>query len=91
MGIFGTVTSKGQTTIPKEVRDQLGIGEGSRIEWRVEKGKATMVPRKRRLADMFGMLGKPPKGGGKSLREIDQEVREAVARHVRGQDEDDLP
>ena len=30
-----SVTSKGQVTIPKEVRQQLGIHQGSRIEFAV--------------------------------------------------------
>lgn len=30
-----SVTSKGQVTIPKEVRQQLGIRQGSRIEFSV--------------------------------------------------------
>ena len=30
-----SVTSKGQVTIPKEVRQQLGIRRGSRIEFRL--------------------------------------------------------
>ena len=29
-----TVTSKGQVTIPKPVRDHLGIGPGSRVDFR---------------------------------------------------------
>ena len=30
-----SVTSKGQVTIPKEVRQQLGIRQGSRIEFKL--------------------------------------------------------
>jgi antitoxin PrlF len=29
-----TVTAKGQVTIPKDVRDQLGIGPGSKVDFR---------------------------------------------------------
>lgn len=40
-----TVTSKGQVTIPKSVRDFLGIGPGSRVEFRrVEDGRVVVVP-----------------------------------------------
>ena len=34
-----TVTSKGQTTIPKEVRDALGIKEGTPLDWTLENGE----------------------------------------------------
>ncbi len=40
-----TVTSKGQVTIPKAVRDFLGIGPGSEVEFRrVEGGGVVVVP-----------------------------------------------
>ena len=40
-----TVTSKGQVTIPKAVRDFLGIGPGSKVEFRrTGDGKVIVVP-----------------------------------------------
>jgi antitoxin PrlF len=39
-----TVTSKGQITIPKQVRELLGIGPGSVVEFkRAEDGSIVMV------------------------------------------------
>jgi AbrB family looped-hinge helix DNA binding protein len=35
MEIITTVTSKGQVTIPKDVRQQLGIRQGSKVEFTV--------------------------------------------------------
>jgi AbrB family looped-hinge helix DNA binding protein len=35
-----TVTSKGQVTIPKQVRRELGIRQGSRVVFAVKNGKA---------------------------------------------------
>ncbi len=36
-----TVTSKGQVTIPKQVRDRLGINPGSKVDFEVaEDGRA---------------------------------------------------
>jgi len=37
-----SVTSKGQVTIPKEVRQQLGIRQGSRIEFSLVGGHVEM-------------------------------------------------
>jgi AbrB family looped-hinge helix DNA binding protein len=60
-----TVTSKGQVTIPKPVRDHLGIVPGSQIAFRrtaegsivIEKANAT-EPRPSRLASLRGHAGR---------------------------------
>ena len=39
-----TITVKFQTTIPKVVRERLGIRVNDAIEWRLLKGKAEVVP-----------------------------------------------
>ena len=33
-----TITAKGQTTVPKSIRQALGVGAGGRIAFRVEDG-----------------------------------------------------
>jgi antitoxin PrlF len=60
-----TVTSKGQVTIPKPVRDHLGIVPGSQVEFRrvddgsivIEKAEAP-APRPSRLASLRGHAGR---------------------------------
>jgi len=37
-----TITAKGQTTVPKAVRQALGVGYGGRIAFRVEDGSVTI-------------------------------------------------
>lgn len=37
-----TITAKGQTTVPKAVRQALGVGYGSRIAFRLEDGTVTI-------------------------------------------------
>ena len=42
-----TVTSKGQVTIPKPVRDYLGLGPGSRVSFtRTPAGGVELLPEK---------------------------------------------
>jgi AbrB family looped-hinge helix DNA binding protein len=59
-----TVTSKGQVTIPKRVRDHLGIGPGSVIDFeRAADGRVVLVKvgrkgRPNRLARLRGHAGK---------------------------------
>jgi antitoxin PrlF len=74
----GRMTSKGQTTVPKEVRDALGLSEGAQVEWVVEDGRAIVKPRTLRAIDLAGFLGKPPNGVGLSIEEMDDAIADAV-------------
>jgi antitoxin PrlF len=38
----GTVTSKGQVTIPKEIRETLGVNEGDKLIFLVEGDKVVL-------------------------------------------------
>jgi len=39
-----SITSKNQTTVPKEVRDKLGTGPGDVLHWEVKDGHARVRP-----------------------------------------------
>ncbi len=55
-----TLTSKGQLTVPKAVRDALHLRPGDRLELEVESdGTVRMHALTRRVADVFGMLARP--------------------------------
>lgn len=41
---LATVTAKGQVTIPKSVRDALGIRQGSQLSWDLENGSVRIRP-----------------------------------------------
>ncbi|MFY7951728.1 MAG: AbrB/MazE/SpoVT family DNA-binding domain-containing protein [Armatimonadaceae bacterium] len=53
-----TVTIKGQTTIPADVREAMGIAAGDRIRFVVVDGVARMV-RVGSVKDIKGMLRRP--------------------------------
>jgi len=38
-----TITSKGQTTVPKEVRDALDLSPGDKITWEVHGGRVAVT------------------------------------------------
>ncbi|HXW94597.1 MAG TPA: AbrB/MazE/SpoVT family DNA-binding domain-containing protein [Nitrososphaerales archaeon] len=51
----GSVTSKGQVTIPKEVRDKLGLRSGDKVVFSIENGEATIRKVKQeRLTTLLG-------------------------------------
>jgi len=52
-----TLTSKGQITIPLEVRRRLGLKPGDRIDFVLGKGgEVRLKAKKRPLADLVGIL-----------------------------------
>jgi antitoxin PrlF len=54
-----TLTSKGQTTIPKEIRDSLGMQAGDRITFTLmPDGTVIMRAKTRRVTDLAGILYK---------------------------------
>jgi AbrB family looped-hinge helix DNA binding protein len=78
-----TMTSKGQTTVPKQVRDALGLNEGTQLDWIVKDGQAIVKPRTLRAVDLAGFLGKSPVGPV-SIEEMDAAAAAAaVARFER--------
>lgn len=57
-----TVTSKGQITIPKEVREALGVAAGDRVEFVAqEKGVYKVVAATRDVRHLKGLVPKPAK------------------------------
>jgi antitoxin PrlF len=78
-----TVTSKGQVTIPKQVREHLGLRTSQKLRFKLEPGRrATMVPDTLSVQRLFGILGKPPRSA--TLEEMDEAIRQgAVQRYLR--------
>jgi len=57
-----TVTSKGQITIPADVRKALSVGNGDRVEFvALEPGKFLFVAAKRPVTELKGLFGRPQK------------------------------
>ena len=55
-----TLTSKGQTTIPKDVRKRLNLQPGDRLEFVIdEDGRVLVLPANIDASGLAGML-KPP-------------------------------
>jgi antitoxin PrlF len=53
MEIAARMSSKGQITVPKAVRDALGIGEGDNVVFRVEGNRAVLA----RTPDFLSLAG----------------------------------
>lgn len=57
-----TITSKGQLTIPKDIRDKLHLETGDKVEFVLdEKGWVRMIPLTVSVTELKGMVPKPDK------------------------------
>ena len=55
--LAGTVSSKGQVTIPKKIRKMLGVGPSEKVVLTpLGKGKVLITSANRPASDIFGIL-----------------------------------
>jgi AbrB family looped-hinge helix DNA binding protein len=74
-----TMTTKGQVTIPKEIREHLKIETGDRLSFVVqEDGSVVVKPITRDVRELGGLLRRPEQRSV-PLREMD----EGIARRMR--------
>lgn len=59
--MVATVTSKGQITIPIEVRRKLELHEGDRVTFVFAEGHCEVVPMHNSIRDLKGILPRPRK------------------------------
>lgn len=65
MGNFSTISSKGQITVPQEIRNRLGLSPGDRVEFVVENDETILRPARSEpnpFAKYKGILGTFPGG-----------------------------
>lgn len=73
-----TVSDKGQVTLPKQLRDQLGIRPGTRLSFSVGADGSMQVQVLAKGADaLFGLLARPSEPA-RSLAQMDGAVAQAV-------------
>lgn len=72
------LTSKGQVTIPKAVRDALDLHEGDEVLFRVERTRA-VVAKTPNLLDLAGTVSVPEGRRGTAWDEVLRQTRRARA------------
>lgn len=74
-----TLTSKGQLTVPKAVREAMGLKPGDRLTFREEAdGRWTIERRTRDFRDLIGILAKYAGPTPVGREEIDAAIEEAM-------------
>jgi AbrB family looped-hinge helix DNA binding protein len=72
------ITSKGQATIPKPIRDHLGVKPGDRIAFFTQPDGTVVLLPKRPVSTLRGML--PAPAVPVSLEAMDAAIAEGAAR-----------
>ena len=77
--MFATLTSKGQVTLPKEIRDRLGLDAGSMLDFQILEDNT--ITARRVLPDARRIRGllKSPHAIPLTVEQMD----EAVSKHLR--------
>jgi AbrB family looped-hinge helix DNA binding protein len=77
MGHFSTISSKGQVTVPQEIRKRLGLEVGDRVEFVMETDRTVLRPA-RSAENPFekyrGILGTFP-GGDQEINAWIEDIR----------------
>jgi antitoxin PrlF len=74
-----TLTSKGQLTIPRQLREALGLATGARLQASIDsQGRLVLVPAKYEPEELFRHRPAVPRS--MSLAEMDRAIAAAAGR-----------
>ena len=76
-----TITTKGQITIPKAIRDSLMLSAGDKIEFvLIDKREALIRPVSKKVDEVFGLLHKRDRKVI-SVEEMNKKIRQKLKEH----------
>ncbi len=78
-----TITSRGQTTLPKEVRDALDLKPGDKVRYFIHHGEVRVAAVKP-ISRLFGILEYD--GPPVSLKDMERGIIEGACRSALGED-----
>lgn len=74
---YSTLTSKGQITIPKVVRDNLNLKTGDKLDFRIENGEIKIVPVSNSIEEVYGLLARK-KQKKISIDDMNKKIKKAI-------------
>ncbi|MCJ9673408.1 AbrB/MazE/SpoVT family DNA-binding domain-containing protein [Neorhizobium sp. BETTINA12A] len=79
MGYGAKLTSKGQTTIPIEIRKYLNLSPGDQMDFIIENGEVKLRAKTRSVMEFAGILGHAPNGVHLTVEEMSDAAAQAAA------------
>ena len=79
--LSSSVTTKGQVTIPIELREKLGIKPGDRVGFVDEGGRIVLQRQETAIETVFGIV---KAGKGVTLEQIEDAISAGRSRHAGG-------
>lgn len=75
---IATISTKGQITLPKEIRVKFHLESGDKIDFRVDEQTETvlLVPQNRKVRSIFGFLERPNQKAI-SIEEIQNKLKDS--------------
>ena len=73
--MFATLTSKGQVTLPKEIRDQLGLDAGAILDFQILEDNTIIARRVKPDARRIRGLLKSPHAAPLTVEQMDAAVK----------------
>jgi len=77
--MFATLTSKGQLTLPKEIRDRMNLDTGSILDFQIQADNTITARQVQPAARRIRGLLKSPHAAPLTVEQMDQ----AVSKHLR--------
>lgn len=79
----GTLSTKGQVTIPRDIRTALGIRPGDKVRFDLERGNRAVLQKAEpsTLTEILGRLGPSKDSGVAQQRRLRREWSQRTGRH----------
>ncbi len=75
-----TLTDKGQTTVPQEIRDALKVKPRQRLTWELQEDRSAVVRPQASALELFESLKSPKKFPGRAAER--QAVSQGIGKHA---------
>lgn len=77
---YATVTSKGQITVPKVIRETLAVYPGDKVAFTIDEGTVAVEGISTDIEDLIGSIKQVPGAGTSDLNRIREEAWEEVVQ-----------